>query len=574
MLLKTTSRSLAYLLQSSSSSGLLSLGPIRTSYASYYHSSHGPQLGASAALASKPDPTSSGGKHRGRGGSAQSQRPHKNKPTRDLLNSYLVFKLCGVTPLVSATPTLIETARKLNLTKPLYCGIKNTFFKHFCGGENLEEVAPTIEQFKQAGIGSILDLAMEADLDSGTLHGTVAQEHAAKISGMMKESIDIAATQPGNFIAVKITAFVPPGILLRWSNTLQLLRKGFLKEVSGDEAGKMDINGFSRLAQDFPGLQGHVDSAFKAMDIDKDGRIDWIDLKSYFSLFNSTATNSLILVNPPKEPSARHDFELVTSQDLSTANLVLKELEGLCSYAREKKVRIMMDAEQTYFQPAIDDVSLGLCQRFNEPLSGSASGSGLKYALIYNTYQLYLKDGYSRLVMDVERAKRLGYAFGVKIVRGAYMVSERDRAQFLRIPDPINPDIESTHSSFNKAIEFLIQSIGSSSKDSPVQPLRFVVASHNQNSIRHACNLMAQHQIDASDGTVAFAQLMGMQDGTTFGLASQGIKAYKYIPYGPIEVAIPYLHRRAQENSSVLGGVGEDKRQIWEELSRRLTGKS
>jgi hypothetical protein len=158
---------------------------------------------------------------------------------------------------------------------------------------------------------------------------------------------------------------------------------------------------------------------------------------------------------------------------------------------------------------------------------------------------------------------------------GAYMVSERDRAQFLSLSDPINPSIETTHNSFNKAIEFLISSVAhSKTSPSQVQPLRFVVASHNQNSIQHACNLMSQHQIDASDGTVAFAQLMGMQDGTTFGLASQGIKAYKYIPYGPVEVAIPYLHRRAQENASVLGGVGEDKRQIWDELSRRLTGKS
>jgi hypothetical protein len=122
------------------------LGPLSTRA---YHSSQGPHLGASAALASKPsndDSSSSGGsgRNRGRKSNTTNQRPHKNKSTSDLLNSYLVFKLCGVSPLVSATPTLIETAKKLNLTKPLYCGIKNTFFKHFCG----ESVLLLMEPFR------------------------------------------------------------------------------------------------------------------------------------------------------------------------------------------------------------------------------------------------------------------------------------------------------------------------------------------------------------------------------------------------------------------------------------------
>lgn len=510
-------------------------------------------------------------------------RPHKSKSTVDLLNSYLVFQLCSVSPLVSATPTIISLAQRLKLSTPLYCGIKSTFFKHFCGGENLKEVAPTIESFKASGIGSILDLAMEADLDSAALSGKEAQSHASKITAMMKESIDIAATQSGNFIAVKVTAFVPPGALLRWSNTLTSLRIAFYRDClsGGGKETLTDLEGLRRLGQTFPGLtESALKDLFAAADRNGDGKVDWIDVSSAVSLFDESLARALLRPTPE---GTRHDFALVTEEDLSTATLVLTELSDLCSYARAKKVRIMMDAEQTYFQPAIDDVSLGLCRRFNEPLVNATNNTSpaLKYALIYNTYQLYLKDAYDRLVADVERARRLGYAFGVKIVRGAYMISERDRASFLKIDDPINPDIQTTHANFNKAIDFLIKSVSSTSptssvnsNESPVQPLRFVVASHNKGSVELAVRLMKERQIDASEGTVAFAQLMGMQDGTTYGLAAQGIKAYKYIPYGPVEVAIPYLHRRAQENSSVLGGAGEDKRALWEEISRRFSSSS
>ena len=395
------------------------------------------------------------------------------------------------------------------------------------GGENLKEVRPTIEGFKASGIGSILDLAMEADLDDVALSGKAAQDQAAKIANMMKESVDIASAQPGNFIAAKVTAFVPPAVLQRWTNSRNLLKHVYSTEIQDDQ-GRADFSQFSRLSKHFPRLQGAaLREAFAAADHDKDGKVDWIDVSTTFSIFHHQLSSTLLRDNPTP---VTENTALVTAEDLETASLVLAELEGLCDYARLKRVRIMMDAEQTYFQPAIDDVALGLCQRYNEPLTkGKQSNEQrLKYALIYNTYQLYLKDAYGRLILDVERAKRLNYAFGVKIVRGAYMVSERERAQELSLPDPINTTIQDTHLSFNNAIDFLVKSVAESqSVTEHVQPLRFVVASHNKASIAHACELMSQYKVDALDGTVAFAQLMGMQDATTYGLAAQGIKAYK-----------------------------------------------
>ena len=288
----------------------------------------------------------------------------------------------------------------------------------------MKEVAPTIESFRASGIGSILDLAMEADLDSGvSLVGQAAQEHAAKIAVMMKESVNIAATTPGNFIAAKVTAFVPPGTLLRWSTTVTHLKKTFELCAQTDSNGKLflDSNGFSRFVSHFPAFpKDKVDSHYQAMDKAGSGHIDFTDISAHFSLFN-TQNASYLLQKPSSAESLPHTT-FVNQEDLDTAALVLKELSGLCSYAREKRVKIMIDAEQTYFQPAIDDIALSLCQKFNEPLNAAVKEGSLKSALVYNTYQMYLRDANDRLRADIERANRFGYIFGVKLVRGKHFI--------------------------------------------------------------------------------------------------------------------------------------------------------
>ena len=329
----------------------------------------------------------------------------------------MVFKLCGFPRLVESTPSIIHTFKRLGLSTPLYSVIKATFFRHFCGnypntdyftiykgGENLKEVVPTIESFKSSGIGSILDLAMEADLEEGVeISRETAVQQAQKISNMMKESVDIAANQPGNFIAAKVTAFVPPSILMNWTDTLNLARKSFI-QVSKNE--KINYDEFLKLSQAFPRIKGSdAEKAFSLADNDKDGKIDWIDFFNAFSIWNPF-TSQLLLDSACK----------TSKEDLETTSLVLNELKELCTYARQKKVRLMIDAEQTYFQSAIDDIALGLCGQFNEKISDQ--NANLKYALIYNTYQLYLKGSLERLKLDIQRASRFNYAFGVKIVRG------------------------------------------------------------------------------------------------------------------------------------------------------------
>ncbi|KAI8823586.1 FAD-linked oxidoreductase-like protein [Fimicolochytrium jonesii] len=513
---------------------------------------------------------------------AKDLRPYANRTTAELINSLLVFQLCGMPRLVEASPTILEWTEKMKLHGIAYAIIKRTFFKHFCGGEDLKEVVPTLEAFKKNHVGGILDLAMEADMDEASLAGPAALEQARKVANMFKESVDIASQTTGSFIAVKITALLPPSVLLAWSNTLNLLHQAFT-EADSNKDGKITAKEFEKLSSTFPLITGQTaKNLFEQSDRDKDGSIDWIDLSETFTIYNNEAARALI--RKPLEPQTP-DNPLITAELLDTAAPILPEIDSVAQHAKDLRVRIMVDAEQTYFQPAVDDVALVLCKKFNPSLKPSDAQSSETHSsprgpIVYNTYQLYLRDTYANLVTDVERAERAGYALGVKIVRGAYMHAERERAEAIGIPDPIQPDIKSTHKAYDAAIDFLVGKVAkgiASTASSSARPITFVVASHNAHSIQHARKAMAAANVAPNEGSIAFAQLMGMQDGTTFSLAAQGYKVFKYIPYGPVDVTIPYLQRRALENQDILkpdGGVAQDRASLIRELKIRFGGNS
>ncbi|RKO98642.1 hypothetical protein CXG81DRAFT_6783, partial [Caulochytrium protostelioides] len=433
--------------------------------------------------------------------------------TGQLVNSLLVFQLCQIPGLVKMAPHLLDVADRLGAARLLNAIIKRTFFRHFCGGEDLAEVRPTMARLQKSGIGSILDLSIEADMDEDAdatgLQGAEALAYAERLAGMFRDSMDIASAQPGSFIALKITSLVPPMVLLRWSNTLRRARE-------------------------------HV----------------------------------AVL----SRESPHKDFGLITPQDLATVEPILVVIEQLCRYARDRGVRLMVDAEQSYFQMAIDDLALQMSELLNgatradkaaaaaDKVSAAAPFPG---PVVYNTYQMYLKDAYVRLVQDVKTAERAGYNFGAKIVRGAYMISERERAQTIGMPSPICDTIDDTHRNYNAAIDFLV---GRAAEHQRAKQLRFVVASHNRPSAEHACRALDREGLCPSDGHVSFAQLYGMNDATTFWLAGHGYPVDKYIPYGPVDVTVPYLLRRAQENSAVLGGKAqlEDRDRLLEAFKQRL----
>jgi len=254
--------------------------------------------------------------------------------------------------------------------------------------------------------------------------------------------------------------------------------------------------------------------------------------------------------NPIDEPAA---VPGLAQEDLEDYKRLLVRMEKLCDQAEKTQTRLMIDAEQSYFQPAIDNVALHLQEHYNH--SPYAEGP-----LVYNTYQMYLKDALGRLQLDYTRAQRNGYILAAKLVRGAYMVSERKRARELGIEDPICDDIEATHTSYNAGVDFMLGKMtrqqqrakiiqDKDPEESPPMlslnnsPVVLFVASHNKDSVIRTCQRMLELGLTPQSGLVMFGQLMGMCDQISYILGHYGYGIYKYIPYGPIHHVIPYLIR-------------------------------
>ncbi|XP_037676246.1 hydroxyproline dehydrogenase isoform X2 [Choloepus didactylus] len=227
-------------------------------------------------------------------------------------------------------------------------------------------------------------------------------------------------------------------------------------------------------------------------------------------------------------------------------------------HARAQDVRLLVDAEYTSLNPALSLLVAGLAVRWNCPSEGGP--------WVWNTYQAYLKDTHERLQRDTKAADRAGLAFGVKLVRGAYLDKEREVARLQGTEDPTQPDYEATSRSYSRCLELMLTHV---SRRGPWCQL--MVASHNEESVRQATKRMWELGIPP-DGPVCFGQLLGMCDHVSLALGQAGYAVYKSIPYGSLEEVIPYLIRRAQENRSVLQGAHREQELLGQELRRRLLG--
>lgn len=247
-----------------------------------------------------------------------------------------------------------------------------------------------------------------------------------------------------------------------------------------------------------------------------------------------------------------------TEAELKLYRAMRQRLHTLAQAAQDNGVRMMVDAEQSYFQPAIDSMVLELQKEYNQ-----------KQAVVWNTYQMYSTDSLDRLRDDLHRSKLLGYRFGAKLVRGAYMESERARAYEHGYESPIHGSLEDTHRSYDRGVETVLEDIAAGSG------ARLMVASHNERSVQRAIDGMARLGIaptEVGGGGVAFGQLLGMADEISFTLGRHGYSVYKYVPYGEIEEVVPYLVRRAQENSAIAGSAQVQAAAVAAVLRQRLLG--
>ncbi len=228
---------------------------------------------------------------------------------------------------------------------------------------------------------------------------------------------------------------------------------------------------------------------------------------------------------------------------------VLKRVDTICHIASHRNVGVFFDAEESWVQDGIDHLVNRMMARYNK-----------EKVIVYNTFQLYRKDRLQYLMDSFNLSQKKGYMLGAKLVRGAYMEKERARAARKGYPSPIHESKAAVDDSFDTAVRFCVDNY---------ENIASCNASHNQKSNLLQANLIAQKGIDKQHKHLNFCQLYGMSDNLTFNLAEAGYNVAKYVPYGPIKDVVPYLIRRAQENTSVTGEVSREHDLIIKEMKRR-----
>ncbi len=376
----------------------------------------------------------------------------KAKSDPELKRSYFLFKLIGNPFLVKYGAGFAPLALRFGF-KSL---IKNTIFKQFVGGENIEDCSKTIAQLGKYNIGTILDYSVE---------GKESEEDFDHCLNETLETIHKAKNDPNiPFCVFKVTG---------------LARFDLLAKVSSGE---------------------------KLVEIEN---AEWLKVKN--------------------------------------------RVNKICKTASENKQAIFIDAEESWIQPAIDELA-------NENMAQHNRSQ----AIVYNTYQFYRHDRLAYLKQTIEKGKANGFHIGAKLVRGAYMEKERKRALEMNYPSPIQTNKENADKDYNAALKLCVENIN---------VMGLCAGTHNEKSSMLLLDLMAEHKIASSDKRIFFSQLIGMSDHISYNLSLNGYNVAKYVPYGPVKDVLPYLIRRAQENTSVKGQTGRELNLITREKKRRASIK-
>ncbi len=243
--------------------------------------------------------------------------------------------------------------------------------------------------------------------------------------------------------------------------------------------------------------------------------------------------------------------EDLTAEERAAFERTRGRVDRLCKAAHDLGLKILSDAEESWFQDVIDGLTYEAMRRYNRDR-----------CVVYNTYQMYRHDSLSRLKKAYREASDRGYILGAKPVRGAYMEKERERAKELGYQDPIQPNKAATDKDYDAAIQYCIEN-----------SVCLVCATHNEASALQLTELMNLHGIDAKSDQVYFSQLYGMSDNISFNLAKLGYNVAKYMPYGPVEKVMPYLTRRAAENTSIAGQSSREFDLIKREMKRRKVSR-
>ena len=238
----------------------------------------------------------------------------------------------------------------------------------------------------------------------------------------------------------------------------------------------------------------------------------------------------------------------LNSIEKKSFNKIKYRFEVCCKKAEDLKVKLLVDAEESWIQDSIDNLTESLMEKYNK-----------KDVIVYTTIQMYRKDRYDYLINLHKKALIRKFKIGVKLVRGAYIEKEFNRSRLFDYENPIYSTKKETDKSFNKAVNFILKRL---------EVFSLFLATHNEKSIYNVIKFMSKNNI-SKKREIYFSQLYGMGDNITFNLSNLNYKVVKYLPYGPIKDVIPYLTRRAEENTSVSGQTSREMELIKKEIKRR-----
>ncbi|AKD02258.1 proline dehydrogenase family protein [Pontibacter korlensis] len=374
----------------------------------------------------------------------------RNKSDYEMRLAYWLFSMMGKPALVKAGGLATTWALRIGL--PVKGLIRNTVYRHFCGGETVHEAKEVVQKLSSACVQTVLDYAAEAqDTEDGfdAVHDEVLR------------NIQLARSTEGlSCISVKLTGIGHNAIL-------EKLHQG--QKLSSDER----------------------------------------------KAFTQTAVR----------------------------------LDNICKAAAEAGVTVYIDAEESWLQRPIDELAEEMMRRYNK-----------QRAVVFNTLQMYRTDRVAYLKSCLKHFKKEPVTLGIKIVRGAYIEKEQQRAREQGYPSPVFTKKEDTDRSFNKAIDLCLENL---------HRLELCAATHNEKSIKYLTERIQQDSISDHKQRIHFSQLYGMSDNLTFNLADAGYNTSKYLPYGEVATAMPYLLRRAEENTSIAGQMGRELALLQMEMHRR-----
>ena len=228
---------------------------------------------------------------------------------------------------------------------------------------------------------------------------------------------------------------------------------------------------------------------------------------------------------------------------------IIQRMHQICQHAKANNIMLLIDAEESWIQQPVDDITDLMMATYNT-----------EKVIVFNTFQMYRHDRLEFLKVSHQKALAGNYKLGAKLVRGAYMEKERARAASMGYPSPIQVDKAATDADFDAGVEFCLEHLDN---------IALIVASHNEASNLKCAQMMQDKGLPNNHPRIHFSQLYGMSDHISFNMASEGYQVSKYLPFGPLHDVIPYLMRRAQENSSVNGQTNRELLLIRQEIARR-----